>query len=109
MDVSVTVLGALTALVVAIVLILRKVPPAYGMMIGALAGGVVGGIGRVESVNWMMEGAKGMIPAGLRILAAGVLAGVGIDSGGAKTIAETVSRKGGETRARFALACATMV
>ena len=38
MDVSVTVLGALTALVVAIVLILRKVPPAYGMMIGALAG-----------------------------------------------------------------------
>lgn len=40
MDVSVTVLGALTALVVAIVLILRKVPPAYGMMIGALAAGL---------------------------------------------------------------------
>lgn len=109
MDVSVTVLGALTALVVAIVLILRKVPPAYGMMIGALAGGVVGGIGLVDSVNLMMDGAKGMIPAVLRILAAGVLAGVLIESGGAKTIAETLVRKVGETRALFALAFATMV
>ncbi|BFH12142.1 GntP family permease [Paenibacillus melissococcoides] len=109
MDVSVTVLGALTALVVAIVLILRKVPPAYGMMIGALAGGIVGGIGLVDSVNLMMDGAKGMIPAVLRILAAGVLAGVLIESGGAKTIAETLVRKVGETRALFALAFATMV
>ncbi|MGG3306940.1 SLC13 family permease [Paenibacillus lautus] len=109
MDVSVTVLGALTALVVAIVLILRKVPPAYGMMIGAIAGGVVGGIGLVDSVNLMMDGAKGMIPAVLRILAAGVLAGVLIESGGAKTIAETLIRKVGETRALFALAFATMV
>lgn len=109
MDVSVTVLGALTALVVAIVLILRKVPPAYGMMIGALAGGIVGGIGLVDSVNLMMEGAKGMVPAVLRILAAGVLAGVLIESGGAKTIAETLVRKVGETRALFALAFATMV
>ncbi|MBN3525481.1 GntP family permease [Paenibacillus apiarius] len=109
MDVSVSVLGALTALVVAIVLILRKVPPAYGMMIGALAGGVVGGIGLVDSVNLMMDGAKGMIPAVLRILAAGVLAGVLIESGGAKTIAETLVRKVGETRALFALAFATMV
>lgn len=109
MDVSVTVLGALTALVVAIVLILRKVPPTYGMMIGALAGGIVGGIGLVDSVNLMMDGAKGMIPAVLRILAAGVLAGVLIESGGAKTIAETLVRKVGETRALFALAFATMV
>lgn len=109
MDISVTVLGALTALVVAIVLILRKVPPAYGMMIGALAGGIVGGIGLVDSVNLMMDGAKGMIPAVLRILAAGVLAGVLIESGGAKTIAETLVRKVGETRALFALAFATMV
>ncbi|CCK01496.1 D-glycerate transporter (predicted) [Cronobacter sakazakii 701] len=38
---TVSTLGALTALVVAIVLILRKVPPAYGMLAGALAGGLV--------------------------------------------------------------------
>ncbi|WP_268626011.1 GntP family permease [Paenibacillus alvei] len=109
MTVTVSVLGALVALVVAIVLILRKVPPAYGMMIGALVGGVVGGIGLIDSVTLMMDGAKTMIPAVLRILAAGVLAGVLIESGGAKTIAETLVRKVGETRALFALAFATMV
>ncbi|MBG9734673.1 GntP family permease [Paenibacillus alvei] len=109
MTVTVSVLGALAALAVAIVLILRKVPPAYGMMIGALVGGVVGGIGLVDSVTLMMDGAKTMIPAVLRILAAGILAGVLIESGGAKTIAETLVRKVGETRALFALAFATMV
>lgn len=36
---TVSTLGALVALAVAIVLILRKVPPAYGMIAGALAGG----------------------------------------------------------------------
>jgi len=38
MDVSVSALGAIVALVVAIGLILRKVPPVYGMMVGALVG-----------------------------------------------------------------------
>ena len=41
--VSVSALGAITALVVAIGLILKKVPPAYGMIVGALVGGLVGG------------------------------------------------------------------
>ena len=40
---TVSTLGALVALAVAIVLILRKVPPAYGMIAGALAGGLCGG------------------------------------------------------------------
>ena len=109
MTVTVSVLGALAALVVAIVLILKKVPPAYGMMIGALVGGLVGGIGMVDTITLMMDGAKGMIPAVLRILAAGVLAGVLIESGGAKKIAETLVQKVGETRALLALAFATMV
>ena len=43
MTVSVSALGAIVALVVAIGLILRKVPPVYGMMVGALVGGLVGG------------------------------------------------------------------
>ncbi|MDK8183906.1 SLC13 family permease [Paenibacillus sp. UMB4589-SE434] len=109
MTASVSVIGALAALIVAIVLILRKVPPAYGMMIGALVGGLVGGIGMLDTVNLMMDGAKNIIPAVLRILAAGVLAGVLIESGGAKTIAETLVKKVGETRALLALAFATMV
>ncbi|MBD8499114.1 GntP family permease [Paenibacillus arenosi] len=109
MTVSVSVLGALAALVVAIVLILRKVPPAYGMMIGALLGGVVGGVSLVDTVTLMMDGSKTMMPAVLRILAAGILAGVLIESGAAKTIAETLVKKVGETRALFALAFATMI
>ncbi|ESH03996.1 putative permease, partial [Salmonella enterica subsp. enterica serovar Hadar str. ATCC 51956] len=40
---SISTLGAIAALVVAIVLILRKVSPAYGMMAGALVGGLIGG------------------------------------------------------------------
>lgn len=36
--VTVSATGALVALIVAIILILRKVPPAYGMIAGALAG-----------------------------------------------------------------------
>ena len=46
--VSVSALGAITALVVAIGLILKKVPPAYGMIVGALVGGLVGGAGLSE-------------------------------------------------------------
>lgn len=36
MDVTVSALGAITALVIAILLILKKVQPAYGMVAGAL-------------------------------------------------------------------------
>lgn len=37
---TVSALGALIALIVAIFLILKKVSPAYGMLVGALVGGV---------------------------------------------------------------------
>ena len=41
--IPVSALGALAALSIAIFLILKKVPPAYGMIVGALAGGLIGG------------------------------------------------------------------
>ncbi|EWG11148.1 GntP family permease [Cytobacillus firmus] len=109
MDVTVSALGAVTALVIAILLILKKVPPAYGMVAGALIGGLVGGADITNTVNLMMEGAKDIIPAVLRILAAGILAGVLIESGAASSIAETIVKKFGETRALLALAVATMI
>ncbi|AND40143.1 gluconate:proton symporter [Cytobacillus oceanisediminis 2691] len=109
MDVTVSALGAITALVIAILLIFKKVPPAYGMVAGALIGGLVGGADIASTVNLMMEGAKGIIPAVLRILAAGILAGVLIESGAASSIAETIVKKLGETRALLALAVATMI
>ncbi|EPJ4688119.1 TPA: GntP family permease [Serratia marcescens] len=103
---TVSTLGALVALAVAIVLILRKVPPAYGMIAGALAGGLCGGADLVQTVTLMIGGAQGITNAVMRILAAGVLAGVLIESGAAHTIAETIVRKVGETRALLALALA---
>ena len=89
--------------------ILKKVSPAYGMIAGALIGGLIGGVDITNTVTLMMEGAKGIIPAVLRILAAGILAGVLIESGAAAVIAETIVKKLGETRALLALAVATMI
>ena len=54
----------------------------------------------------MIGGAQGITTAVMRILAAGVLAGVLIESGAANTIAETITNKLGETRALLALALA---
>lgn len=107
--IEVSTLGALAALVVAITLILKKVPPAYGMIIGALVGGVIGGVSLTDTVALMIGGAQGIVTAVLRILAAGILAGVLIESGAATSIAETIVKKVGETRALFALALATLI
>lgn len=109
MSIHVSALGAIVALVIAIILILKKVPPAYGMIAGALIGGLLGGANIADTVSLMMEGAKNIIPAVLRILAAGVLAGVLIESGAASTIAEAIVKRLGETRALFALALATLI
>lgn len=109
MNITVTALGAIVALVVAIVLIIKKVHPAYGLIVGAIVGGVIGGAGITGTVSLMMEGAKGMIPAILRIITAGVLAGVLIESGAAAKIAETIVEKIGESRALIALTIATTI
>lgn len=109
MDVQVSALGAIAALAIAIILILRKVSPAYGMIAGAFIGSLIGGVGITDSVTLMMDGAKNIIPAVLRILAAGVLAGVLIESGAASVIAETIVKKLGERKALLALAIATML
>ena len=43
MDVQITTLGALLGLAVAIILIIKKVHPAYSLILGAVVGGLVGG------------------------------------------------------------------
>lgn len=106
---QVTALGALVALVIAIVLIIKKVHPAYGLIIGAIIGGLIGGAGLTNTVTLMINGAKGIMPAVLRILTAGVLAGVLIESGAAAKIAETIVDKLGESNSLIALAIATLV
>lgn len=106
---TVSAIGALVALIVAIFLILKKVSPAYGMLVGALVGGLIGGADLSQTVSLMIGGAQGIITAVMRILAAGVLAGVLIESGAANSITETITNKLGETRALLALALATMI
>lgn len=106
---EVTALGAIVALTIAIVLIVKKIHPAYSLIAGAILGGLIGGAGLTGTVDLMMSGAKDMIPAILRILTAGILAGVLIQSGAASKIAETIIEKIGESKALLALALATMI
>lgn len=102
-------IGALIGLVVAIVLIIRKVHPAYSLILGALIGGVVGGGGLAATVSAMVSGAQGMMSPVLRIMTSGILAGALIKTGSAETIADTIVKKLGEKRAIAAIAIATMI
>lgn len=106
---TITTLGAILGLVVAIVLIIYKVPPVYGMMVGALVGGLVGGASLAETVSYMVSGAGGMASGIMRIIAAGMLAGFLIQSGSAETIAHTIVNKMGEKYALFAVIIAAWV
>lgn len=109
MDVQITTLGALLGLVVAIILIIKKIHPAYSLILGAVVGGLVGGAGLTGTVDVMMGGAKDIMPAILRIVTSGVLAGVLIKTGAAAKIADQIIKTLGEKRALFALALSTMI
>ena len=101
--------GAISGLAFAVFLILRKYTPVYSLMVGALIGGLLGGAGISETVNYMMLGVQDVTPAILRILGAGVLVGVLIESGAAEKISETIIEKFGEEKALFSLALATLI
>ena len=104
-----TTLGAIIGLVIAIVLIIKKVQPAYSLILGALIGGIIGGGGLVTTVNTMVSVAQGMMSSVLRIMTSGILAGALIKTGSAEKIAETIVNKLGEKRAIIAIAIATMI
>ena len=104
-----TTLGAIVGLVIAIVLIIKKVQPAYSLILGALIGGIIGGGGLVTTVNTMVSGASSMMSSVLRIMTSGILAGALIKTGSAEKIAETIVEKLGEKRAVFAISIATMI
>jgi GntP family gluconate:H+ symporter len=109
MEYSFTTIGALLGLAVAIVLIIRKVQPAYSLILGALVGGIIGGGGLVTTVDTMISGAQGMMSSVLRIMTSGILAGALIKTGSAERIAETIVEKLGEKRAVAAISIATMI
>ena len=109
MDITFTTLGALIGLVIAIVLIIRQVHPAYSLILGALVGGLIGGGGLEGTVSTMVSGAGSMMSSVLRILTSGILAGALIKTGSAEKNADTIVTKLGEKRAVAAISIATMI
>ena len=106
---TITTLGVMIGLIAAVVLIIYKVPPVYGMMIGAIVGGLIGGASIADTISCMIQGAGGMASAIMRIIAAGMLVGFLIASGSAETIANTIINKMGEKYALFAVVLAAWV
>ncbi|MGL5428563.1 MAG: GntP family permease, partial [Cetobacterium sp.] len=104
-----TAFGAVLGLIIAIILIIRKANPAYSLILGAVIGGLAGGVSLPETVNLMISGVKDVTPAILRILTAGILAGILIKTEAATKIAETIVDTLGEKRAILALALSALI
>lgn len=102
-------IGALIGLAVAIFLIVKRLSPVYGLMLGALIGGLLSGFGLVDTVDYMVSGVKDIAPAILRILAAGVLSGVLIKTGAAAAISRTIVRRLGARQIYLAIAVSAML
>ena len=102
-------LGTTIGLVLAIALVIGRMQPAYALMAGALVGGLVGGGSLADTVAHAISGAQGMMPAILRILASGVLAGALIKTGSAERIARAIVDTLGRRFAVAAVAVATLV
>ena len=63
--------GAIFGLVVAIVLIFRKVSPVYALFVGAIIGGLVGGASLAQTTQIVIDGTNSVMGAVVRVLAAG--------------------------------------
>ena len=101
--------GAIIGLLLSILLIIKKVPPLYSLMLGAVAGGLIGGFTLPETVTLMLDGVKDITPAVMRILAAGVLSGVLVKTGAAASISNGIVRTLNERHTFMAIALATML
>ncbi|WP_282803256.1 GntP family permease [Secundilactobacillus kimchicus] len=101
--------AALIGLGLAIGLILWKLNPVYSLLLGAIAGALIGGANLLQTINILIAGSQSVVGTILRVLAAGMLAGVMMESGSAETLARAIVMKLGDRLAIFALALATMV
>lgn len=102
-------LAALIGLVLAIVLIIKKVAPIYSLMLGALVGGLLSGVGLDATISQMLTGVQEITPAILRILAAGVLSGALIKTGAAASISSAIVKGLGHKHVYLAIAFSTML
>lgn len=101
--------GAVIGIIIAIVLILKRVNPTYSLIIGAIVGALIGGAGLQDTVNVLVSGTQSVMGTVVRVLAAGVFAGIMMESGAAVTIARTVVEKFGIKFSIAALVIATMI
>lgn len=101
--------GALIGLALAIYLILKKLNPVYSLMLGAIIGALLGGASLTGTIDILVKGEQSVMGTVLRVLVAGMLAGVMMESGAAETLARTIVDKLGDRMAILSLALATMV
>ncbi|KAA9300196.1 MULTISPECIES: GntP family permease [Aerococcus] len=101
--------GALAALFIALLLILKKLPAPYALMVGALIGALLGGASLSQAITTMVDGAASMMSAILRILASGVLVGCLVQTGAARRIAQAIVQGLGQKRALAALILASLL
>ncbi|MCT3447321.1 GntP family permease [Limosilactobacillus fermentum] len=101
--------GALIGLALAIYLILKKLNPVYSLMLGAIIGALLGGASLTGTIDILVKGEQSVMGTVLRVLAAGMLAGVMMESGAAEALARTIVDKLGDRMAILSLALATMV
>ncbi|MHA3066773.1 GntP family permease [Lacticaseibacillus saniviri] len=101
--------AALIGLAVAIIFILKKLNPVYSLLLGAVIGSLIGGANLVQTIDILIKGSQSVMGTVLRVLAAGMLAGVMMESGSADTLARAIVSKFGDRFALFALALATMI
>lgn len=109
MDFTISWIGALVGLGIAIILILRKLNPVYALFLGAIVGALIGGANLEQTIQVLVSGTQSVMGTVIRVLAAGVLAGVMMESGAAETIAQAIVKKFGGGKAILALALATMI
>ncbi|WP_340139682.1 GntP family permease [Heyndrickxia acidiproducens] len=107
--VTISWIGAIIGLAIAIILILKKLNPVYALFVGAILGALIGGANLDNTVNILVAGTQSVMGTVIRVLAAGILAGAMMESGAAETIAQTIVNKLGEGKAILSLALATMV
>ena len=101
--------AALLGLLLAIGLILFRVNPVYALIFGAIVGCLIGGLSLSQTTDTIVKGSSGVMGTIVRVLAAGVLAGVMMESGAANVIASNIVNHFSDRLAIFALALSTLV
>ncbi|ALC92339.1 gluconate:proton symporter [Bacillus sp. FJAT-18017] len=108
-SIDISWVGALLGLALAIILILFRLAPTYSLILGAIVGAFIGGANFSEVVSILVSGTQSVQGTVIRIIAAGVFAGVMMESGAAESIAKAIVEKLGGTKAMLSLALATMI